>query len=176
MDGSRGREILDIGAGGRHASSHVAGPFLACMQKFAGPFLACMQKLPTLTCLLTSLASSRDNRLSAEKKSRPLQSASRRLLRGCRPALFLPLRRCSASHSAAPPHRLHRRCALSSACSASPSLLVATAEAPRTLCAAQRRPPRHGAMVRRPTPVAAATPEPLLSPGAASSRRSACAR
>ena len=130
MDGSRGREILDIGAGGRHASSHVAGPFLACMQK-----------LPTLTCLLTSLASSRDNRLSAEKKSRPLQSASRRLLRGCRPALFLPLRRCSASHSAAPPHRLHRRCALSSACSASPSLLVATAEAPRTLCAAQRRPP-----------------------------------
>jgi len=37
-----------------------------------------------------------------------------------RSTVFLPLCRPSASHSAAPPHRLRRRCALSSTCSAPP--------------------------------------------------------
>ena len=43
-------------------------------------------------------------------------------------------------------------------------------------CAWHSGVPRHGATVRRPTPVDAAASEPLLSPGAASSRRSACGR
>ena len=71
--------------------------------------------------------------------------------RRCRPALFLPLCRCSASHSAAPPHRLHRRCALSSACSA-PSCGGETATRPHF------SPSRSRTRMRRPPPSTSTPP------------------
>ena len=67
---------------------------------------------------------------------------------------------------------------LSSPRSRSRSLPRSSSPPPRlpAPCARRSGVPQHGAMVRRPTPVSAAASEPLLSPGAASSRRSACGR